>query len=227
MSAQLDLPRLPRTGIFDDDAQQAFASIATFGTYQTLIAGDILFEQGDEGDTLYRIESGALEVSVLSSEGRKLFLELMLPGEFVGEIALLDPGTRTATITAREDTKLLRIARSDLVKANEANPQIGLDLAAIAARRLRWISQQLHEQVFLPLPARLARKILHLVHEDDASATLRMSQNELADFVGATREAVSKTLKGWELDEVIVLGRQKLTIRDREALYALSGLDLI
>jgi CRP-like cAMP-binding protein len=102
---------------------------------------------------------------------------------------------------------------------------LGLELARMAASRLRWVSQQLHEQVFLPLPARLARKLLHLAPEENT--TLHMSQNELADFVGATREAVSKTLKHWEQDGVIALGRQKVTISDNSALKALSGIDLI
>lgn len=217
--------RLPRTGFFDSASDETMAAFDALATVQTLDPGDVLCEQGDDGNTLYLIEDGTLEVSVLSSEGRKLFLDVMNPGNYVGEIALLDPGVRTATISARTTARILCINRDDLEAASEASPFLGLELARMAARRLRWISQQLHEQVFLPLPARLARKLLYLASEE--KNTLRMSQNELADFVGATREAVSKTLKHWEQDDVIKLGRQKVIVHDFEALRILSGVDLI
>ena len=201
------------------------ASFEAVATLQTLEPGDILCEQGEEGDTLYLIEEGTLEVSVLSSDGRKLFLDVMSEGGYVGEVALLDPGERTATLSARTKAKILCVSRQGLERAVEDNPQLGLELARMAASRLRWISQQLHEHVFLPLPARLARKLLHLTSETEP--TLRMSQNELADFVGATREAVSKTLKHWEQDAFIKIGRQKVIIEDFEALRALSVTELI
>jgi CRP-like cAMP-binding protein len=217
--------RLPRKGMFNEATDQTLAAIDAIAQQETLKPGNVLCEQGDDGDSMYFIEDGTLEVSVLSSEGRKLFLDVMNPGDYVGEIALLDPGPRTATLTARSSVRLLRISRNDLQLAIADDPMLGLELARMAASRLRWVSQQLHEQVFLPLPARLARKLLHLAPEENT--TLHMSQNELADFVGATREAVSKTLKHWEQDGVIALGRQKVTISDNSALKALSGIDLI
>lgn len=217
--------RLPRTGFFESASDQMMEAFAALATDQTLAPGDVLCEQGEEGDALYLVEDGMLEVSVLSSDGRKLFLDVMNAGDYVGEIALLDPGERTATLSARIPTRILCFARKDLETATQSDPLLGLELARMAAQRLRWISQQLHEQVFLPLPARLARKLIHLTSED--KPTLRMSQNELADFVGATREAVSKTLKNWEQDSVIELGRQKVIVLDFDALNALSGIDLI
>ena len=225
MADDIQKPRIPRTGIFDSADEKTMGALEEIATTRNLVAGEVLFEQGDDGDTLYLIEDGVLEVSVLSSEGRKLYLELMHPGEFLGEIALLDPGARTATISARESTRLLCISRSDLVDACRSSPDLGLGVATIAARRLREISQKLHEQVFLPLPARLARKIIHIARNDDD--TIRLSQSDLAEFVGATREAVSKTLKQWEQTGIITLGRQKVIINDQDALSSLSEVDLI
>jgi CRP-like cAMP-binding protein len=217
--------RLPRSGFFESASDRIMKAFDALATDQKLSPGDILCEQGEDGDTLYLIEEGTLEVSVLSSDGRKLFLDVMHAGDYVGEIALLDPGERTATLSARTAVRLLCISRADLEMATRDDPDLGLELARMAAKRLRWVSQQLHEQVFLPLPARLARKLMHLTAE--ASPILRMSQNELADFVGATREAVSKTLKHWEQDDVIQIGRQKVIVQDFDALRTLSNIDLI
>ena len=219
------ITRLPRKGIFsgtNDKTMEAFEALAR---HVKLHAGEMLFEQGDEGDSLFYVEEGTLEVSVLSSEGRKLFLYLNRAGDIFGEIALLSPGARTATLTAREDCVLAQVARGPLVTACLTDPELALEVAAIAGRRLRWMSTQLNEQVFLPLPARLARKLLHLASEEEP--TLRMSQNDLADFIGATREAVSKTLKHWEHDGVITLGRQRVILEDFDALNALAEIDLI
>lgn len=217
--------RIPRTGFFVNADDATMDALEDLATTRNLIAGEVLFEQGDEGDTFYFIEEGVLEVSVLSSEGRKLYLELMNAGEFLGEIALLDPGPRTATISAREPTRLMCIARTDLVNACLATPELGLGVAMIAAQRLREISQKLHEQVFLPLPARLARKLIHFARHGET--TVRLSQSDLAEFIGATREAVSKTLKQWEQTGIISIGRQKVIIEDLDALNALSDVDLI
>lgn len=216
---------LPRAGLLADASDRTLRELAEIAQPVSYDKGAILMEQGEEGDSLYVVQSGRLEVSVVSSDGRKLLLEMFQRGDVIGEIALLDPGIRTATITAADDANLLRISRPDLIRAVELDPLLGLDIAAMAARRLRWVSQQLHEHVFLPLPQRLARKLLHLCKGSET--VLAMSQSDLAEFVGATREAVSKTLSGWRTEGIVDLGRQKVILVDREALETLAQVDTI
>ncbi len=213
---------LPRAGLLADATDETLEELAAIATPLTLPKGEVLFEHGDEGDSLYVISSGSLEVSVVSSEGRKLVLDVMHAGDVLGEIALLDPGRRTAGIAALEKSELLSISRANLARAVEADPQLGLEIARMAARRLRWVSQQLHEQVFLPLPERLARKLIHLSRGEEI---LKMSQNDLADVVGATRESVSKILSQWRQEGIVDLGRQKVFLRDQAAIQALSRLE--
>ncbi|MEO9897863.1 MAG: Crp/Fnr family transcriptional regulator [Paracoccaceae bacterium] len=213
---------LPRAGLLADASDETLEELAAIATPVTLAKGEVLFEHGDDGESLYVISSGSLEISVVSSEGRKLVLDVMHSGDVLGEIALLDPGRRTAGIAALERSELLSITRGNLVRAVDADPQLGLEIARMAARRLRWVSQQLHEQVFLPLPERLARKLIHLSRGEDV---LKMSQNDLADFVGATRESVSKILSQWRQEGIVDLGRQKVFLRDQAAIQALSRLE--
>ena len=160
--------------------------------------------------------------------GRKLTLTLMRPGEVFGEIALFDNGPRTATIAAAEQSRVLRVRRNDVMNQIRQQPDLAVDMIRLAGLRMRWMGSQLNEQVFLPMPIRLARKLLHLSGlQDDPSARITLSQSELAEFVGATREAVSKTISTWKRDNMVEASRGGLLIQDFEALRELADSDLI
>jgi CRP/FNR family cyclic AMP-dependent transcriptional regulator len=189
----------------------------------TLSDGDVLFEQGDTGEALYRIVEGDVEISVLSSEGRKLTLDIMRPGAILGEIALFDPGPRTATVTALGPVRLQRIRNSDLQRELARSPELAVDLVRLAGRRMRWMNGQITEQVFLPMPVRLARRLLYLTEGRDG--TLSMSQAEVAEFTGATREAVSRVLGEWKAVGMVELIRGGLRVTDRAGLQALAETD--
>ena len=188
---------------------------------------EILYEQGQVGDALYVIEAGAVEVSVMSREGRKLALDVFRVGDVFGEIALFDGGRRTATVTAMEPCTLRSVRRADLFAQVALQPDLASDLIRLAGQRLRSVSRQFHEQVFLPMPARLARKLLHLTRHGVTDGQLTLSQAELADFIGASREAVSKTLGRWRDEEIVAVGRSTITVRDRLALEAHAEIGFI
>lgn len=216
------------TGISDlgflADASPALKDLLTsLATRSSLKTGEVLFEQDDPGETLYALVSGRVEVSLLSSDGRKLGLNILHPGALFGEIALFDPGPRTATITALEPTDVLGVKNTDVLRALRDMPDLHVDMIQLAGKRMRWISDQLSDQVFLSMPTRLARKILHLTaNSPDQVQSLRMSQTDLAEFVGASREAVSKTLAVWKRDKTIDLTRGGLSVLDREALEEIA-----
>ncbi len=218
----------PDTGFLSDASDKLRAMLTAQASEITLKRGEVLFEQGDEGDALYAILSGALEVSFLAMSGRKLSLDLMRPGEVFGEIALFDSGPRTATVLAAEESQVLRVRRRDVMQQIKIHPDLAVDLIRLAGKRMRWMGAQLNEQVFLPMPVRLARKLLHLAGPQiEPSTRIMMSQSELAEFVGATREAVSKTISTWKRDNVVEASRGGLMIHDIDALRELADSDLM
>ncbi|MFK7880295.1 Crp/Fnr family transcriptional regulator [Roseobacter sp.] len=224
----MDTITLPKTGFLAHASKDLSDLMASVATEVRLAEGEVLFEQGEDGDTLYAIISGALEFSVLSREGRKLSLDVMRPGALFGEIALFDPGTRTATVTALEPARLRGVRNADMLRAIREAPDLGIDMIQLAGERMRWMSSQLNEQVFLPMPARLARKILYLTIDGSKQlSTLTLSQSELAEFVGATREAVSKTLALWKRAGVIEATRGGVVVLDRDALQVMADLHQI
>ncbi|WP_170421954.1 Crp/Fnr family transcriptional regulator [Ruegeria arenilitoris] len=219
---------LPNSGFLSEASDRLRAMLSALATEISLDQGQVLFEQGDEGDALYAITEGTLEVSFLAMSGRKLSLTLMKPGEVFGEIALFDSGPRTATIAAAEPSRVLRVRRSDVMDQIRQHPDLAVDMIRLAGLRMRWMGSQLNEQVFLPMPIRLARKLLHLsALQDDPATRITLSQSELAEFVGATREAVSKTISTWKRDKVVEASRGGLMIQDFNALKELAESDLI
>ncbi|CUJ91714.1 cAMP regulatory protein [Ruegeria denitrificans] len=218
----------PDSGFLSEASDGLKAMLSAQATEIALKRGDVLFEQGDEGDALFAILEGTLEVSFLAMSGRKLSLTLMRPGEVFGEIALFDSGPRTATIAAAEPSRVLRVRQGDVMDQIRQHPDLAVDLIRLAGLRMRWMGSQLNEQVFLPMPIRLARKLLHLSGlQDDPSTRITLSQSELAEFVGATREAVSKTISTWKRDNVVEASRGGLMIHDFQALRELAESDLI
>lgn len=186
-------------------------------------AGDVLFEQGQQGDTFYAIISGKLEFSVISVEGKKLSLDVMHKGALFGEITLFDPGPRTATVTALEPSLIWGVKHDDVLQELWASPELGIAMIQLAGQRMRWMGRQLNEQVFLSLEARLARKVIHLTsHDSNSQPVLGLSQAELSEFVGASREAVSKTLAGWGRSGHISLVRGGLRVLNKSALKQLA-----
>ena len=219
---------LPKTGFLAHASQDLLRLLNSVATEVELKEGEVLFEQGDTGDALYAIMSGTLEFSIISREGRKLSLDVMRPGALFGEIALFDPGTRTASVTALEGSRVRGVKNADVLAAIRETPGLSIDMIQLAGERMRWMSSQLNEHVFLPMPARLARKILYLtVDGSEQLSLLTLSQAELAEFVGATREAVSKTLSLWKKAGVIDASRGGVKVIDRNALQVMADLHQI
>lgn len=187
-----------------------------------LSKGSILFQEGDPGDGMYIIRQGEVEISVLSESGRKLALNIMGPEEVLGEIGLFG-GDRTATATALSDCVLASIRRPEVLAELKTNPDLALEFINLLSERLRYVSAQLGERTFLPLSARLARRLLYLDGKvGEKSGSVPVSQADLADFVGTTRESVAKTLSVWKLNGWVAISRGKVNLLNMDALEELA-----
>lgn len=187
---------------------------------QKLNAGETLFEQDEHDDRLFVLDKGLLEVSVYSASGRKHALNLLRPESVFGEIAMFDPGPRTACIEAVEDCQLRYIRQAALIAEIARKPHLAAELLSLAGKRMRWMSQQMEEQVFLPPAPRLAAKVLYLAGD---TGEIGMSQAQMADYVGVTREVVSKILSEWRREGIVSLSRGRIKVRDSEALERLKN----
>ena len=178
---------------------------------------EVLFQKGDEGDGLYSVISGAIRISSLSSGGKEASFNIMRPGDVFGEIALLDGRERTADAMAIESSTLSFLQRAKFKLLLASEPEFALRLTGILCNRIRRMSSLIEDFLLLDIGARLARQLV-LACGDEDSATVQLSQENLAQFLGTSRVTVNKHLQEWQKQGWIALGRSKVRILDRSAL---------
>jgi CRP/FNR family transcriptional regulator, cyclic AMP receptor protein len=193
----------------------------------SLRAGQHLFERGDEGGKLYIVLSGRVEVYAVSESGRKISLNFVPPGECIGEISMFDNFLRSASVVAQEDTLLQPISKTTFVAATAQSHTLALNMIEILCERFRWASNAVEDFAILSLERRLARRLLLLDERfADDQGEISITQNDLADFVGASREATNKVLMHWKAAGLIDIrrGSIKLQAMDRLDLLVHEGL---
>jgi len=182
--------------------------------------GTLLFRKGDAGTNLYAVCAGAVRVSSPSAQGKDAVFNLIIPGEIFGEIAFLDGGPRSADAVMIESGELMVIERRDFLPLLHDYPELASRLLEILCGRLRRTSEQVEDIVFLGLKARLAKTLLYL-HEH-ASPThpqkLKVTQREISQLVGVSRESANKQLRKWQRQKWVKLERGGLSILSPAAL---------
>ena len=193
-------------------------------------AGETIFLMGSPGDSMMAVLSGSVRISVPSPEGKEIVLAILQPKEVFGEIALLDGKERTADARAMTACSLAILERREVLSFLERHPHIWPKLVEVLCSRLRNTDQQIAELALLELPARLAKALLRLAQADDqpvnARATLQvqLSQRELGNICGATRESVNKCLRGWQRRGIVRIEESLITVSNRTALEELAEL---
>lgn len=213
---------LQRSPLFRGLQPQALERIAELAVQRGYRSGEIIFSQGDPGDALYGVVTGKVRISAGAADGREIFLNILEAGDTFGEIALLDGGIRTASAVTMAPSELVSIRRDHFLAVLEREPQVALELLRLCGERLRWTSGLVEDAALLDAPARLAKRLLSLgeLHgrKDGNAITLSISQEELASFLGLSRQVVNQYLQGWKGRGWVELGRGSVTVLDPAAL---------
>ncbi len=207
----------------DDETRELLKRALT----KRIAAGEVVFRKDDPGDGLYGVLAGSILIVVESLEGKELILNMHGPGEFFGEIALLDGDGRSAAAVAREASQLFFLGRTEFLAFLNQRPEVMIRIIALLCTRLRRATNLVEDSTFLNVSSRLAKQLTALIDGNgprdatNSAATLRISQNELAGMLGVSREFVSKQLAIWRKAGIVELGRRRLTVRDERALEQL------
>jgi len=217
---------LQRSPLFRGLPLPELERIAALATQRQYREGEVVCSQGDAGDALYAVVSGRIRISTGTADGREIFLNIMEPGDTFGEIALLDGGTRTASAIAMAPSELVMLRREHLFTLLGKEPRVALELLRLCGDRLRWTSGLLEDAALLDAPARLAKRLLSLAQlhgeHSGGESTLRISQEDLAGFLGITRQAVNQQLQAWKAKGWVRPGRGSVTVLDERALRAIA-----
>ena len=217
---------LSRCSLFRTLDDRDLDALATYARLRRYAAHEVIFRKGDPGHGLMAVLSGRVGISSLSEEGKEVILNMIGPGEVFGEIALLDGKERTADATAMESSELLVLDRRSFLSFLERKPEFCVALLKILCARIRRTSEQVEDSLFLDLPSRLGKALLALVDSygrttpDGIRLEIKLSQRELGNLVGLTRESMNKQLKSWREKGLIKIVKGLITIRDVEAFEA-------
>ncbi|MGV1004840.1 MAG: Crp/Fnr family transcriptional regulator [Candidatus Nanopelagicales bacterium] len=187
---------------------EAAAALRAAMTEQFLARGEVLFAEGDPGDHLYIIAEGKMKLGQTAADGRESLIAVLGAGDLLGELSLFDPGPRTATASALTETTVLGLGHDDLKPWLNDRADLAVELLAALAARLRKTNEALADLVFTDVPGRVAKALLELGAKFGESTpeglvvTHDLTQEELAQLVGASRETVNKALgdftqRGW------------------------------
>lgn len=232
-AAPIDAARaIERIPLFESLDPEDRTRLLTMASVRRVPARKRLFRKGDPGRELFVLLRGRAKAASESRERGTVF-DFFEPGEVVGEIALLDGGPRTATVTTVSTCDFLVLERGEFLALLEREPRVAIRLLAACATRLRHTSELLEDAVFLGLRARLAKRLLQLAQEYGAETgagvriNLKLSQRELGELVGAARESVNRQLGLWETAGLLRVDAGYVTLLRPQALTSLAALIVV
>ena len=219
------LSLLRNHSLFRDLPAAVIEHLGSYMKTRRVVRGTAIFAKGDPGTGLMGVLAGTVKVSVASADGNDIVLNLFHVGEVFGEIALLDGRPRTADATAMSDCELVVIERRDFVPFLSDHPDVMLKFIEILCSRLRRTSEQVQDITFLNLPTRLAKTLLQLTAAEDGSAAARkaaVTQREISQMIGISRESTNKQLRAWAKRGWIRLERGGVNVVAPDKLAAIA-----
>jgi CRP/FNR family transcriptional regulator len=208
---------LGRVPLFAELSEKELEQVVSVAIPRSFPKGVRVFHEGDDSDACYIVRSGDLRVTREHSDGRAIALATLSSGDFFGELAMLDGGARSASVETLSDAELLALPAIDMRRVIAAHGEIAAKLIVALTRRLRETNERVARQSFQTVPSRVAGVLAQLIAEeaipeDRDGITVRMTQADLAQLAGTSRESVSRFLATLERAGVVIVGRGRVTI---------------
>jgi len=210
--------------IFCDLDSEAFDQLCRYAKYAALKRGATICSKGDPGNSLVAVISGTVKISVSSAEGRSAILNLIGPGEIFGEMSVLDGQPRSADATANTNCEIFIIDRREFLPFVRSQPALAMKFIELLCTRLRWTSDQVEQIILQNLPGRLASALIRLTEKHKLAPggrTIAVTQQEISEMVGMTRESINKQLRIWASRKWVRLEHGAIVVLNAEPLQAL------
>lgn len=223
MEGSFAVDSLRHCALFRDADDGALEQLAGRLRQRRFRRNEVIFHQGDPGDSLHIVDEGAVKITLPSPDGEEAIIATLREGDFFGELALLDGAPRSATAVALDSTTTLTLPRDAFMELLDQDPGLRDALLAGLAHELRRVTRHVEELHFLDLAGRLAMRLARLAREADPdSDEVRLdwpyTQSDLASMIGGTRQSVNKLLSALVADGLVVLEPDALVIPSVRAL---------
>ena len=219
MEAEKETSYLKQVSLFANLADEDIRELMAAAKRRTFRAGEVIFHRDDPGQVLYMIKEGKVKICIISPDGQEISLAVFGKGECFGEFALLDGLPRSADAIAMEKVECYTLQRSDFHNAIMKNPKIAIQVLEALTRRLRNTDNMVEDLIFLDVYGRVAKKLLELADahgvktDDGVRIDVRLTQQELASMVGASRESVNKVMGYFTEKDFISTDKHRITLR--------------
>ena len=212
--------------IFGALGPELLHQLSSYAIPRTVKRGTVIVERGDDGTAMFAVYSGTVKISTPSPDGKGAVFNLISDGAIFGEIAVLDGLPRTADAVALTDCELMVIERRDFVALIRDHADFAIRLIEVLCRRLRHTTGQLEDIMFLDLPGRLAKTLIQAASSSGPLARgkkIALTQRNLSEMIGMSRESTNKQLRAWEKQKLIELQRGGIVILAPQALEAVAS----
>jgi len=208
---------LDNVHLFSGLSSAALAEIEQHGTVKSFRKNTIVINQDDETYSLYVILSGSVRVFISGEDGREAVLNHQGAGDYFGDLALIDKQPRVASVMTTEASRFMIISREDFMACLSKNPEIAINLIKPMTSRMRMLARNVSNLALLDVYGRVARVLLEEAEEQDDGemVTEKLTQQEIADMVGASRAMVSRILKDLKAGGYISVNKKRITIHQK------------
>jgi CRP/FNR family transcriptional regulator, cyclic AMP receptor protein len=226
LDTSLAVDSLRRCVLFAHVSDDALERLAKHMRRRRFRRGEVIFHEGDLGDSLQVVATGSVKIVLASTEGEEAIIATLQAGDFFGELALLDGAPRSTTATAIEVTETIALPRDQFLELVGQDSRIAQALLQALATELRRLTGHVEELHFLDLAGRLAARLARLAREADPEATERVelnwpyTQSDLAAMIGGTRQSVNRLLSDLAEEGLLRIERETLVITDLARLEA-------
>lgn len=207
-----------QVSFFADLPEEEIQGLSSATKRRNFRSGEVIFHRDDPGQVLYMIKEGKVKICIISPDGQEVSLAVLGKGEYFGEFALLDGLPRSTDAVALERVECYTLQRSDFLNAITKNPRIAILVLEALSKRLRTTDQMVEDLIFLDVYGRVAKKLLELADahgvktDEGILIDVRLTQQELASMVGASRESVNKVLGYFTDKNYISTDKHRITI---------------
>jgi CRP-like cAMP-binding protein len=224
-SSSSKLSVLRKHEIFCDLDSEALDQLCRYAKHTVLKRGATIFSKGDPGKSLYAVISGTVKISLSSRDGRNAILNLVGPGETFGEMSVLSGQPRSADATANTNCELYVIDSRDFLPFVKSQPELSMKFIELLCAKLRWTSDQVEQVILRDLPGRLASALLGLTERrklEPEGQAIAITQQEISEMVGMTRESINKQLRAWAGRNWVRLEHGAIVVLDPVSLRELA-----
>jgi len=209
----VDASLLRDVPLFQGLSDAEIRSIAAHAVVRSVARNTVLLREGEPPVSLYVVRRGRVRVSVSGEDGRELVLTMLGPRELFGELALIDGEPRSATVMATDDSEIAVVSRADFTECLRKNPDIAIKLLKGLALRVRELNEKVKGFAMLDVQGRVEHLLQRLALERDGQlVTDPITQQEIANMVGASREMVSRIINQMRSDGVIEINGRAITV---------------